>query len=106
MKDKDSYLFTSDREPNQMLRRETITMDVNKVIHSVSNLLPSKPNITIHSFRINMISGLLKVTSVQNTADIIGHQDIRSTISYKRYALSNSEIRDLLEKISQQSHDS
>ena len=27
MKDKDSYVFTSDRKPNQMLRRETITMD-------------------------------------------------------------------------------
>jgi integrase len=40
MKDKDSYVFTSDRKPNQMLRRETITMDVNKVMHSVSNLLP------------------------------------------------------------------
>ena len=46
MKDKDSYVFTSDRKPNQMLRRETITMDINRVMHSVSNLLPSKPNIT------------------------------------------------------------
>ena len=46
MKNKDSYVFTSDRKPNQKLRRETITMDVNKVTHSVSKLLPSKPNIT------------------------------------------------------------
>jgi integrase len=52
MKDNDSYVFSSDRKPNQMLRRQTITMDVNKVMHSVSNLLPSKPNITSHSFRI------------------------------------------------------
>ena len=29
MKDKDSYVFTSDQKPNQMLRRETITMNVN-----------------------------------------------------------------------------
>jgi hypothetical protein len=35
MKDKDSYVFTSDRKPNQKLRRETITMDVNRVMHSV-----------------------------------------------------------------------
>jgi len=58
MKDKYSYVFTSDRKPNQMLRRQTITMDVNKVMHSVSNLLPSKPNITSHSFRIGYISQL------------------------------------------------
>jgi integrase len=58
MKDKDSYVFTSDRKPNQKLRRETITMDVNKVTHSVSKLLPSKPNITSPSFRIGYISRL------------------------------------------------
>jgi integrase len=40
MKDKDSYMFTSDRKPNQMLRRETITMDVNRVMNSVSKLHP------------------------------------------------------------------
>jgi integrase len=58
MKDKDFYVFTSDRKPNQMLRRETITIDVNRVMHSVTNLLPSKPNITSHSFRIGYISQL------------------------------------------------
>ena len=54
-------------------------------------------NIKSHSFRINHISNLLKITSVQNTADIVGHRDIRSTISYKRYALSKKEIEELLE---------
>ena len=47
MKDKDAYVFTSDRKLNQMLRRETIMIDVPKVMHSVSNLchlLTSKPN--------------------------------------------------------------
>ena len=37
-------------------------MDVNKVMHSVSNLLTSKPNITSHSFRIGYISQLWKDT--------------------------------------------
>ena len=53
MKDKDSYVFTSDRNPNQILRRETITMNVNKITSSVSKDLPGKPNITSHSFRIS-----------------------------------------------------
>ena len=58
MKSKDSYIFTSDRKPYKMLRRETITMDVNKVVRSVANSIESKPNITSHSFRIGYITKL------------------------------------------------
>ncbi len=58
IKDKDSYVFTADRKPNQPIRRETLTMNVNKVTHAVSNLLPYKTNITSHSFRIGYISKL------------------------------------------------
>jgi site-specific recombinase XerD len=58
-------------------------------------------NIKSHSFRINMISQLLKNTSVQNAADIIGHRDIKSTMAYKRYALNKKEIQKLLNKIDQ-----
>jgi hypothetical protein len=46
-----------------------------------------------------MITSLLKITTVQHTAEIIGHSDIKSTMSYQRYALSKDEIQDLLEKI-------
>lgn len=56
-------------------------------------------NIKSHSFRINMVTNLLKVTSVQNTADIIGHADIRSTMSYNRYSLSKIEIQNLLDQL-------
>ena len=83
MKDKDSYVFTSDRKPNQMLRRQTITMDVNKVMHSVSNLLPSKPNITSHSFRIGYISQLWKDTKdIEFVRQTIGHGSLNSTSNY------------------------
>jgi hypothetical protein len=50
---------------NQDLRR---TCEINQIPY----------NIKSHSFRINMISQLLKNTSVQNAADIIGHKDIRA----------------------------
>lgn len=43
-----------------------------------------------------MISKLLKNTSVQNAADIIGPRDIQSTMAYKRYALNKKEIKTLL----------
>ena len=83
MKDKDSYVFTSDRKPNQKLRRETITMDVNKVTHSVSKLLPSKPNITSHSFRIGYISQLWKDTKdIEFVRQTIGHRSLNSTSGY------------------------
>jgi site-specific recombinase XerD len=83
MKDKDSYVFTSDRKPNQMLRRETITMDVNKVMHAVSKSLPSKPKITSHSFRIGYISQLWKDTKdIEFVRQTIGHRRLNSTSSY------------------------
>jgi site-specific recombinase XerD len=55
-------------------------------------------NIKSHSFRINIIAKLLKNTSVQNTANIIGHRDIKSTMAYKRYALNKKKIQELLNK--------
>ena len=83
MKDENSYVFTSDRKPNQKLGRQTITMDVNKVMHSVSNLLPSKPNITSHSFRIGYISQLWKDTKdIEFVRQTIGHRSLNSTSNY------------------------
>ena len=46
-------------------------------------------NIKSHSFRINRISKLLQKTSAQNASDIIGHNDIKSTMAYKKYALKS-----------------
>ena len=83
MKNKDSYVFTSDRKPNQMLRRETITMNVNKVMHSVSKRLPSQPKITSHSFRIGYISQLWKDTKdIEFVRQTIGHRRLDSTSGY------------------------
>ena len=83
MKDKDSYIFTSDRKPNQKLRRETITMDVNKITHSVSKLLPVKPNITSHSFRIGFITQLWKGTNdIEFVRQTIGHRSLNATSGY------------------------
>ena len=83
MKDKGSYIFTSERKPNQRLRRERITLDVNKVTHSVSKLLPSNPNITSHSFRIGYISQLWKDTKdIEFVRQTIGHRSLNSTSGY------------------------
>lgn len=66
-----------------MLRRETITMDVNKVMHAVSKGLPSKPKITSHSFRIGYISQLWKDTKdIEFVKQTIGHRNLDTTSAY------------------------
>ena len=49
-------------------------------MHSVSNLLPSKPNIPSHSFRIGYISQLWKDTKdIEFVRQTIGHRSLNST---------------------------
>lgn len=99
MKDKDSYIFTSDRKPNQKLRRETITMDVKKVTHSVSNFLPAKPNITSHSFRIGYISQLWKDTKdIEFVRQTIGRRNLNATSGYVS-EMGDQERQDRISRI-------
>ena len=87
------YLFGKNKPMHQ---KSMIKMINNDLKHTCEiNQIPF--NIKSHSFRINMISNLLRVTTVQDAAQIIGHQDIQSTMAYKRYALSKDEIQNLLE---------
>lgn len=41
MKTTNSYIFTSELNHKKMLRRETITRDVNRIMRSVSKNLPN-----------------------------------------------------------------
>ena len=72
---------------------------VNKDLKSTCQKFKIPFNIKSHSFRVNMITNLLKVTSVQKAASIIGHADIRSTMTYNRYALTKNEIQKLLDNM-------
>jgi integrase len=89
------FLFGNKKPIHEKTLIQVMNRDL-KYTCRVSNL---PYNIKSHSFRVNVISNLLKITTVQNTADIVGHEDIRSTMAYRRYALSKEEINDLLEKI-------
>lgn len=93
-KHKYKYLFGK----NKPIHNKTLIQIINDDLKNICDTLKLPYNIKSHSFRINRISSLLKVTTIQNTADIIGHKDIRSTMYYKRYALSKKEIEELLEK--------
>ena len=97
VKYKYNYLFGKNKPIDEKHLIKTINQDLRRTCDI--NRIPY--NIKSHSFRINMISQLLKNTSVQNAADIIGHKDIRATMAYKRYALNKKEIQKLLNKIDQ-----
>ena len=95
MKTTDSYIFTSELNHKKMLRRETITRDVNCIMRSVSKSLPNQPNITSHSFRVGYISQLWKDTNdIEFVRQSIDHQKMESTSSYVK-ALSNQERQQL-----------
>lgn len=99
MKSKDSYIFTSDQKPYQMLRRETITMNVNKVTRSVANRIGSKPNITSHSFRIGYITNLWKDTlDIEFVRQAIGHLKVDTTSRYVEN-LSEEERKSRIDSI-------
>jgi transposase InsO family protein len=89
------YLFGKTKPINH----KSLISIVNKDLKQTSSKYSIPFNIKSHSFRVNIITNLLKITSVQNTASIMGHSDIRSTMSYNRYALSKSQIQELLDQI-------
>jgi integrase len=83
MKEPDSYLFTAEANHSKQLDRVAITRDVNKVMQEVSNRLPTKPNITSHSFRIGFITQLWKDSKdIEFVKQTIGHRKLDTTSAY------------------------
>ena len=67
---------------------QSLIQTINQDFKDSSKLADLLYNIKSDSFKINVISNLLTYTTVQNAADIIGDNDIRSTLSYRDYALA------------------
>ena len=83
IKELDSYLFTAEANHSKQLDRVAITRDVNKVMREVSNRLPTKPNITSHSFRVGFITKLWKDSKdIEFVKQTIGHQKLYTTSAY------------------------
>ena len=99
MKEPDSYIFTAEANHFKQLDRVAITRDVNKVMREVSNKLPSKPNITSHSFRIGFITQLWKDSKdIEFVKQTIGHRKLDTTSAYIKN-LSDSERQKRIESI-------
>lgn len=86
------YLFGKYKPIHQKSLIRLINFDLN----DTCKIYDIPYNTKSHNFPINMISNLLKKTTVQHAAQIIGHNDIKSTMSYKRYALPKEEMQELL----------
>jgi integrase len=70
---------------------------VNNDIEATLQKFGIAKNYRAHSFRVNLITQLLRTgTSLEATADIIGHKNILSTLRYNRYSLNNQEKIDRL----------
>ncbi len=99
IKEPDAYVFTSEANHFQKLRREAITRDVNKVMRSVSKQLPGQPNVTSHSFRIGYITQLWKDSKdIEFVKQSIGHQKLDTTSAYIT-KLSDKEREERMDQI-------
>ena len=96
-----AYLFGK----NEPMNQKTVIRLINKDLKSTCQLNNISYNVKSHSFRIHVISSLLKLTSVQHVADINGHDDIRSTLKYTRYSLSKKEIQELMDSVAKSKPD-
>lgn len=52
-----------------------------------------------HSFRINLITELLKENSIQYVANLVGHKQVSSTMIYNRDYLEKEKASSKIEKI-------
>ena len=99
MKEPDSYIFSAELNHFKQLGRVVITKDVNKVTHSVSKLLPAKPNITSHSFRIGYITQLWKDSKdIEFVKQTIGHRNLDTTSAYVN-KLSDQERQKRIDRL-------
>ena len=89
-KDDNSYIFSSQLDHNQHIRREQITKDINKIMSLVSKNLPDQPNLKSHSFRTGFITQLWKDTNdIEFVRQVIGDFKLDTTSFY---------VQDLSEK--------
>lgn len=77
------YLFGKD----QAIHNKSLIRTVNEDLKNTCKLNQMPFNIESHSFCINMLSSLLKHTSVQKSEQVMKHKSINCTMVYQRYAM-------------------
>ena len=92
--EKYTYLFGKTNPPHP----KALLKIVNDDLANTCKMCNISDNISSHSFRIALISRLLRVSQIHEVAELIGHKDIRTTMAYSRYRLPKSEIQEIYAK--------
>lgn len=93
---KSKYAFLGGK--NRIMHKKSTLRLVNNDLRQTCATFGINLNIKSHSFRAGLITSLLKTTTLVETAQIVGHKCVLSTMRYNRYALDEEQIRSVLTK--------
>jgi integrase len=96
LNDEIQYVFSTHKYLSGEIRPDSWIAFVNKRL--LQNTKGVCTNIKSHSFRINFATSLLRHAPLQKVSNLIGHQDVRTTMSYNRYIPNKKEARSFLQR--------
>lgn len=90
-------LFTTEKSPDKSITRASFDNELNVILKECSLFLGK--HLRTHSFRATFITDLLKSTPIDVVKDVVGHSDIKSTLTYKRSRLSKETIQKVIKTL-------
>jgi site-specific recombinase XerD len=79
----EDFVFSPLNKLEKPLSRESLTKNINAVLHKAALTLEDKPNLTSHSFRSGYITSLWKDTNdIEFVRQAIGHVKLETTCAY------------------------
>lgn len=96
-KNRDDFLFTTQKNLFKPIDRASFDHEINKVLVKASEFYHK--HIRSHSFRASIITDFLISTPIDVVKEIIGHKDIKTTLQYKRGNISEIELKNVLSNL-------
>lgn len=91
------FVFTAKKDNSKHISREAFAREINCILKKACDKYGK--HLRSHSFRVSYITDLLKKTSIDNVKDLIGHCDIKSTLTYKRSKLTAKKLKIVLQAL-------
>ena len=95
-KESQKSLFTSHKDKDRVIARETFDRQLNVILTKASTQL--EKHLRTHSFRATFVIDLLQFTPIEHVRQLVGHKDISSTLEYKRNTLQPRQVDRILKK--------
>jgi site-specific recombinase XerD len=92
-----NLVFTTEKRLDKPMNRASFDNELNVILQKCS--LEFGKHLRTHSFRATMITDLLVSTPIDQVKEFIGHNDIKSTLTYKRSRLSEECIKKVLRNL-------